>query len=311
MTRLELTIRQHFTFKGLRTLVTNLVSRCPMCQSVKHPMKQYGLLPLVSPTIQEPFHTVAVDLVGPYTIHNHGRIYQLQCLTIIDICTRWIEIVSIPDKSSETVSLAFDRNWLSRYPRPVRVIHDNGGEFASEFAELLESYGIQNVPTTIKNPTANATLERTHQVIQNTIRSLDIERIRLDTTDPFSGILANTAFALRATVHTTLDASPAQLVFGRDMIMHTTFTANWDRIRRRQLKRQVLDNKRENQRRIPHQYQVDEYVLIRNDDIRGKLTSPTFGPFRILEVNDGVVLIERGNYTERISIRRLIPFRSL
>ena len=204
--------------------------------------------------------------------------------------------MAIPDKSAETVALVFDRNWLSRYPRPFQVIHDNGSEFVgAEFQEILESYGIKSLCTTVKNPTANSIVERSHQVIQNAIRTLDIDHIVLDPNEPFSGILANTAFALRATVHTTLEATPAQLVFGRDMIMHTTFTANWDSIRRRQLHRQLYDNKRENRSRIPHEYHVNDFVLIRNDEIRGKLTSPTFGPFRIINVNAGTVKIDRGN----------------
>ncbi len=58
-----------------------------------------------------------MDLLGPFTYTNH-RISLLLCLTIIDIATRWIEIVAIPDKTSETVAFAFDCAWLSRYPRP-------------------------------------------------------------------------------------------------------------------------------------------------------------------------------------------------
>jgi hypothetical protein len=34
-----------------------------------------------------------------------------------------------------------------------------------------------------------------------------------------------------STFHTTLQASPGQLVFGRDMIHDVRFQANWDRIK--------------------------------------------------------------------------------
>ena len=40
-------------------------------------------------------------------------------------------------------------------------------------------------------------------------------------------------FATRATYHTTLQATPAQLVFGRDAILNTKFTANWELIHKR------------------------------------------------------------------------------
>jgi hypothetical protein len=34
--------------------------------------------------------------------------------------------------------------------------------------------------------------------------------------------------AIRSTYHTTLQATPCQLVFGRDMIYNIAFRANWD-----------------------------------------------------------------------------------
>jgi len=208
------------------------------------------------------------------------------------------------------VALAFDRSWLARYPRPLQVLHDNGSEFIGiEFQELLTSYGIHDLPTTIKNPTANSILERTHHVITNSLRLVEIENIELDDIDPFAGLVANAAFALRATIHSTLNASPAQLVFGRDMIIHTNDTANWHILRQRQQNRMLRDNERTNHHRIPHHYAVGDRVLIRNNDINTKLSKPYFGPFTIVRLtpNNGIVVIDRSGYNESISIRRLIP----
>jgi hypothetical protein len=65
------------------------------------------------------------------------------------------------------------------------------------------------------------------------IRSFQIGQLNVDEKDldpSWSGVLAATMFATRATYHTTLQATPAQLVFGRDAIMNTKFTANWELI---------------------------------------------------------------------------------
>ena len=67
----------------------------------------------------------------------------------------------------KNVSNIFDNEWLCRYPRPYYVIFDNGTEFGSDFRELLESYSIVPKQITIKNPQANAYIERTHHVITN------------------------------------------------------------------------------------------------------------------------------------------------
>jgi len=44
-------------------------------------------------------------------------------------------------------------------------------------------------------------------------------------------------FALRAAYHTTLQATPCQLVFGRDAMLNVKFEANWQLIKQRKQKR--------------------------------------------------------------------------
>ena len=58
---------------------------------------------------------------------------QLVALTILYICTRWVEIAPLSDRTSEEAAFVLDRTWLARYPRPREVIHDNGTEFSTEF----------------------------------------------------------------------------------------------------------------------------------------------------------------------------------
>jgi hypothetical protein len=49
----------------------------------------------------------------------------------------------------------------------------------------------------------------------------------LDENDPWSSFLAAIARAIRSTYHTTLHATPTQLVFGWDMILNIKFKADW------------------------------------------------------------------------------------
>jgi hypothetical protein len=66
----------------------------------------------------------------------------------------------------------------------------------------------------------------------------------MDTKDPWSGILAATMFAVRATFHTTLQASPMQLVFGRDAILNINHITDWEHIHQRKQNRINENNKR-------------------------------------------------------------------
>jgi hypothetical protein len=47
--------------------------------------------------ITKPWHTLCVDLIGPYTIKGKdGTVIDFMCLTMIDPATSWFEIVELP-----------------------------------------------------------------------------------------------------------------------------------------------------------------------------------------------------------------------
>jgi transposase InsO family protein len=336
--RMEETLKMHFAWPGLTEDVHKFVQACPECQCFKHQRKQYGKVPTQEPVIT-PWEVVAVDLTGPWTVpsNNQSRnrggnrggnrgdnsnrtsdetAVTLMCLTIIDIATQWVEIVRIPSKDAVVVAKKFDQVWLSRYPRPLRCIHDQGSEFTGfEFQELLDSYGIRSSPTTVQNPTANGVLERVHQTMSNMLRTANLQTIDFTTApETLDKLLASVAFALRATYHTSMQASPAQMVFGRDMIFPTTYVANWHHQRNNQVQRMQRDAARENTNRIDHRYSVGDLVLIRRDrggEVLGRLARPTHGPFRVIQVfPNGTVIIDRIRFHERINVRRLIPYHA-
>ena len=195
------------------------------------------------------------------------------------------------------------------------MIHDNGNEFTGiEFQELLQSYGINSKPTTVKNPQANSIVERSHLVISNQLRTF-----KLDNEQPTSSnfkqiandLLQATAWALRSTIHSTLQRTPGQLIFQRDMILQIATTTDWDLLRRRKRHLTQKANNRENNSRVDHEYKVYDQVLIRlsKSETGSKLNQPTEGPYRILLVHpNGNLTIQRGAYRGRINIRRLQPY---
>ncbi len=65
------------------------------------------------------------------------------------------------------------------------------------------------------------------------IRTWFADDPELDETNPYAGLLSAVAFATRATYHTTLNATPSQLVFGRDAMTNMKFKADWTSIRNR------------------------------------------------------------------------------
>ena len=273
-----------------------------------------------------------MDLIGPYTVT--AKQYQpgnkivitelnLTCMTFIDPATGWFEIAEVPtfdlelikkgnkeyiDKSSARISQLFNNTWLCRYPRPVEVVYDNGSEFKKDFQPLLKDFDIKPKCTTVENPQANAPVERVHQVIQNMIRTKDLANRIFDYIDPWDEILSSIAWAIRASYHSTLGATPAQLVFGRDMIFNLKSIIDWRTITARKQKQVIKDNLRENKGRIDHEYSIGDKIYLRPSGVQRKLEIQNKGPYRITHVHaNGTVRLQMGIKNIKVNIRRIEP----
>ena len=168
----------------------------------------------------------------------------------------------IPNKTAAEIAGISKKTWFTRYPLLQRTIFDHGTEFMAEFAKMCQNnYGLKRKPNTNRNPQSNAIIEQIHQTIGNIIRTFDVSNIVNN--NPWSGILSATMFAVRATYHTTLQASAMQLVFGRYAILNIKNVDNWEHIQQHQQELTNNNNKCENMRRNNHQYRVGKKNLVR------------------------------------------------
>ena len=133
------------------------------------------------------------------------------------------------------------------------------------------------------NPQVNSILEKNHQVITNLVRTYDLQNNYLDEYDPWSRILAATAFALQSTYPTTLQDMPCQLIFGHDTIFNTPLVAGWEAIMLRKLKIMDRNNQLEDKNRKPHTYITQDKVLVHNKKVN-KHEEPCEGPYLISQL---------------------------
>ena len=313
--RTEATIRQHLWFPDMRTKIRTQLRHCHTCQIYKKQKKKYGYLP-AKKAEATPWERVCVDLIGPYTINRPKgqEPLHLRALTMVDPATGWFEMAEYDDKQAISIADLFERTWLSRYPWPTEIMYDRGSEFIGhEFTRMVrDDYGLKVRKATTKNPQSNTILKRLHQVLGNMIRTHELEDAYVDEANPWGGIIAATCFGIRSTYHTTLAATPGQLVFGRDMIFNIKHEANWHDIRARKQARINENNARENARRIPHTYVTGDKVLLERTGAR-KLERPYDGPYTISHVfSNGTVTISMprgsGALFESVNIRRLTPY---
>jgi hypothetical protein len=161
---------------------------------------------------------------------------------------------------------------------------DRGKEFAAEVRdELQNEYGVIRKLITTQNPQVNSMVERAHQTIHDMIATQNIERKQDLPGGSWAGILSAVAFAMQATIHTTMRAMPMQLVYNRDAIHNIWFEADWQYIKERRQKVIVQNNDRA---RIPHTYSVGDQVMIEQYQ-HHKYGSPRYkGPYAVDTVND-------------------------
>ena len=88
------------------------------------------------------------------------------------------------------------------------------------------------------------------------LHTKNLEQYNFDDVDPWGELLASVAWAIRSTHHTTLQASPTQLVFGRDMLLDMKFIADWEAIRLKKQNDVDKNNSKENSLRVSHDYKV-------------------------------------------------------
>ncbi len=173
-------------------------------------------------------------------------------LTMMDPASSWLKVVELPtitrvmtkkvngkertikeeifDKSSDRIARLVNKIWLCRYPRCRYLIYDNGSEFKLHFRALCDSYGIKRKPTSIKNPQANAILERIHAVVMTMLRTAEIDMADSVKPSDINVFLSDAAWAILSTYHTVLKASPGAAIFGRDMLFDIPFIADWKKI---------------------------------------------------------------------------------
>ena len=207
--------------------------------------KAYGLLPAKKTPEVIPWHTLCIDLVGPYSFGKKENLVELHCLTMIDPATGWFEIIEIPNRKADHVVNYLEFAWLTRYPWPTEISMDRGSEFEAQVSDTIRNeYGIMRKLITTRNPEANSIVERIHQVIHNMIRTAGIKgKADLDPHFQWQGILSAVHQAVRSTVHTTTRATPTQLVFGHDAILNINFEANWQYIKERKQRLITQNNK--------------------------------------------------------------------
>ena len=198
-------IQQHFYWIGIGKDITDFCKSCKQCANFNsHRQDKQPLMPI--PVVHTPWHKIAIDIVGPLNTTTSGYKY---ILTIIDMATRFPE--AIPMKRIDSASTAEALlNVFAIYGIPNQLVHDNGGNFTSQFMkEVMKSLHISQITVSPYHPEANGMIERVNGTIKKALKKAGARDKNWDKWLPF------VLHAIRITRHTSTGHSPFELLFGR------------------------------------------------------------------------------------------------
>ena len=246
-----------------------------------------------------------MDLLGPLPRTQQGNRY---ILSVMDYFSKWVETIPLPNIEAATVARAFVDQWVCRYGVPTTVHTDQGRQFeAALFKDICNLLDIHKTRTAPFNPRSDGMVERFHR----TLEAMLAKTIKKQ--EDWDLHLQSVTFAYRSTKHDSIRATPAKVMFGRDLRVpadlalgvppsdsvplpiNTSFgdslQQHLQRVHaaaREQLQRAAQSQQRWYDPRSHHiAYNVGDCVFVyqpaRKRGVSPKLVSPWSGPYRIVK----------------------------
>src|SRR5690606_24278482 len=114
---------KQLTWPNLKNDCIEWIKHCKICQRFN--ISKKGFHPLNPIHAKLPMDHIAIDLVGPLNTTNDSNVYVM---VIVDVCTRFCWLRSLPDKSAITITKTLALLFCD-ISLPKIIQSDNGTEF--------------------------------------------------------------------------------------------------------------------------------------------------------------------------------------
>ena len=212
--------RLRYWIPAAAKVIRQYISGCTACQKLAAPLK------FEVPGYQvQPSDVVShwsVDCVGPFPADP--RTGDLHVIIAVDWLSRWAEAKAINSTDAATCSDFLYSEVCCRYGVPESLRSDHGSGFDNEVMEHLAStLKMAHHLSTPYYPQSNGMVERIVQTFKSSLKRSIQDQIAgsdgeaAEPSPYWAHLVPSMLFAYRATPHSALGVSPAELVFGRSL----------------------------------------------------------------------------------------------
>ena len=136
---------------------------------------------------------------------------------MVEHFSKWIELVALPQNSSELATAAFLDRVLARFGVPVEVLTDQGREFLGAFEELYKQALIDHRTTSRDHPEADGLAERVVPTVKRGLHKYGLIRGNHQDWDlKLPWIAMGYRFSRQASL---LSFSPYQLLYNKELVL--------------------------------------------------------------------------------------------
>lgn len=311
-------LKANFRWKNMDVDVKNYIRSCKACQTCKAQKSPKVPLSHIQQS-KKPFDEVFIDhLLLP---ECEGFRYVL---IIVDNCTKFILLRPMTDRKAESVATELIKIF-SMFGYPSRIVSDNALEFLSDVMKnAMKLLRIKHEFSTIYNSKSNIS-ERYILTTKTLIRAWLNENNEKN----WLSILPIANYSINITPNYT-NFSPFELMFGRKSreiysklcirqpeTAETYFNNLQDRIRswnklaeERSNVAKVYNKKYYDINAAEKNFEIGEFILMKNKSRENTLSELFLGPFEIIDVcSDNVLKIRKGKKIIKIHKDLIVKYK--
>jgi hypothetical protein len=208
-------LRVGFYWPTLSVDVHKKVTSCHKCQVFEGKRKLLPL-PLKPICVEAPFQQWGLDFIGE--IHPPSSGQHKWILTATNYFTKWIEVVPSRQATDVVIIKFLENNILSHFGCHMKIITDNATTFRSKkLIEFCNKYQITLGHSTAYYPRGNGLVESFNKSLVNIIKKMLQENKKT-----WHNKLVHALWADRMTTKRSIGMSPYQLVYGVDVVFHSS-----------------------------------------------------------------------------------------